>query len=987
MHRGNKLFTAWGFTSCPARVIVLLLILLAFRDTAAQTLPNRRYTTRDGLLADRVTAITQDHQGYMWMGSLFGLSRYDGSDFTTIELPASHQHKYVTSLVASDQKLYAGFLFGGGLIEYDKGRVRSFMIPVAVNPVNNDIVGLFDDVKGILVVNTPNHVFHFENETFQYLFSLDTSWHATISSLERDAQQRIWIGTNHGLTIYEKGKVRPAQIARGAILFMRNTPGGMMIVRTEGSSTFLERYDEQFKPTIVARLGQIRNIPFDGSEPNAFWGIDPARGLFRLTTEGAIQFYAAPGSANAEIKCLFTDRENNLWMADDPGVLKISNVPALSYEFEELAPGGSTIVHGSDAIWCNNSKYLYVIKDNTLHKVPEFRDDRNRGYFGSMITDDQNNLWINSWSHGVWKLTYNQDKIVRSELIMRFGQQDIDVNCFAKDGNGNIWAGGSRGIYHIQQGKVVDYFPIDDNGQEVFITAIAVHPTKKEIWAGRNAKGLLRINYEMDGNTFHYTITDRIDVRDGLTDPSIRSLLMDTKENLWVGTRLGGIFRLRNKAQGGYSIQHYGDKDGITCGRVTDISEEKVKAVWFATCDGIFKYAFANETWQRFSVGEGLLAAEIFYIDLDVTGQHVWGASGQGVTDLGFVQDSVQSPAPLINITHVSVLGKEDPSALALMHPKELSSDENAIGFTFAGISYIDEKRIRYKYMLEGYEKEWSTPVGNNNVNYASLPFGHYTFKVLAWNGTKWSEQPATFSFQVVRPFYKSYWFMALIACLLAATFYFIRIYRLQQKLKLEKLRVNIARDLHDDIGSALGSINLLSENANRRLTTSGSVTEVAGVFQKIGHSAQSMLDSMDDIIWTINPEKDSLEDLLIRMREFAIPLLEAKGILFDIDLHASEGVRPSLEVRRNIYLVFKEAIHNIVKHSSSTQVTIKAVFNARTFEMTIADNGKGFDEQTYSNRNGIRNMRRRAELSGGQLKIATAPGAGTIIHFQGNIR
>jgi signal transduction histidine kinase len=345
------------------------------------------------------------------------------------------------------------------------------------------------------------------------------------------------------------------------------------------------------------------------------------------------------------------------------------------------------------------------------------------------------------------------------------------------------------------------------------------------------------------------------------------------------------------------------------------------------------------------------------------------------------------SPSPQINITQVSVLGKPDTTALLSSHPKKLSSSESSIGFSFAGASYTDERKLRYKYMLEGYDKDWSEPVQNNSVNYASLPFGHYTFKVLASNGEQWSTQPATFSFEVVRPFYKSFWFLALITCLVAASFYFIRVYRLKQKLKVEKLRVNIARDLHDDIGSALGSINLLSENATRRLANTKSVEEVAGVFQKIGYSAQSMLDSMDDIIWTINPEKDSLGDLLIRMREFAIPLLEAKNIAFDMNMNAADGVKPSMEIKRNIYLVFKESIFNIVRHSGSTHVDIKALFSQRSFDLTIADNGKGFNINTLNGRNGLKNMRKRADLSGASLQIDSAPGKGTTIRFHGIIR
>lgn len=990
MCRENKLICVRGLYSCPAGMLLILLLLLDHTSVFGQTRPNRRYTTRDGLVADRITAITQDDDGYMWMGSLFGLSRYDGSRFTTIQLPATQQHKYVTSLIAADHKVYAGFLFSGGLMQYEKGSAKAFFIPQGKKPVSNDIIGLYHDVKGILLTNSSDDVYHFEDGKFTYLFTPGSSFSgAAISSLVRDDRQRIWVGTTNGLTIFENGKLRSSFIANGAVLYIRKTPDGILVARSEDKHTVFQLFDHDLNSAIITKTGYLRQIPFSSKQSNSFWGIDPVRSLFRMFPTGEMQFYASAQYTSGEIKCLFADREDNLWMAADPGVVKISNVPALSYEFEELAPGGGDIAYGKNIIWCTNSKYLYAIKDNRLRRMPDFRDRGNPDYLGSMITDGQDNLWVTNWKGAVWKLRYDSNnKLVHKELYKKYGKEPIGISCFTYDGQGNIWAGGSNGIYLIRNGRIADHFPIRErNGGQVFITAIAQHPYKQEIWVGKNVGGILRITYAPHGNKYIYSIADQLDAQHGLTEPSIRSLAMDSKENLWIGTRLGGIFRMRSNSAGGYTFRNYETKSGIPCSRVTDIVEEKGKAVWFATCDGIFKFSLLTETWQRFSVSEGLLSAEIFALELNAANQHIWAVSGQGVTNIHYAQDSTNTPAPLINITQVSVLGRADSAALLLTHPKKLSSNENSIGFTFAGTSYIDEKKVRYKYMLEGYDKEWSLPVENNNVNYASLPFGQYTFKVMASNGTRWSEHPASFSFQVVRPFYKSFWFMLLVAGAVALSFYFIRVYRLKQKLKLEKLRVNIARDLHDDIGSALGSINLLSENATRRLATTGSVNEVAGIFQKIGYSAQSMLDSMDDIIWTINPEKDSLEDLLIRMREFAIPLLEAKHIAFDIGMHAAEGVKPSMEIKRNIYLVFKEAIFNIVRHSGSTAVSIHAAFNARTFDLRITDNGKGFDENTPSSRNGIRNMRRRAQVSGAHLQIDTAPGAGTTIRFHGNIR
>ena len=234
MCRVRKITSPSLLRSCPWVLLLLLAQVLPMIPATAQSLPNRRYTTRDGLLADRITVIAQDHEGYMWMGSLFGISKYDGNRFTTIRLPAQQQHKYVTSLLSVHNKMYAGFLFGGGILQYEKGSLKSFLIPSAQKPVNNDITALFEDENGILVTNTVNQVYHFANEQFTFLFSLNTS----VTTLLRDAQQRIWIGTPEGIFLFEKGKLHPKPIAKGAVMFMRNSPRGIMVVRSEGNQTF-----------------------------------------------------------------------------------------------------------------------------------------------------------------------------------------------------------------------------------------------------------------------------------------------------------------------------------------------------------------------------------------------------------------------------------------------------------------------------------------------------------------------------------------------------------------------------------------------------------------------------------------------------------------------------------------------------------------------------------------------------------------------------
>ncbi|MGI8601117.1 MAG: sensor histidine kinase, partial [Chitinophagaceae bacterium] len=225
-------------------------------------------------------------------------------------------------------------------------------------------------------------------------------------------------------------------------------------------------------------------------------------------------------------------------------------------------------------------------------------------------------------------------------------------------------------------------------------------------------------------------------------------------------------------------------------------------------------------------------------------------------------------------------------------------------------------------------------------------------------------------------------WFLVILLFVTGLIIYLIQIFRLQQKMKLQKLRLHIARDLHDDVGSALGSINLLSQTAGRKLKKPSTPEEISGTLEKIGFSAQTTLEAMDDIIWAINPEKDTWQDLLIRMKEFAFPLTEAKEIFLDLNSDAGDYNKLPVFLRRNVFLIFKEVITNSVKHANSSKIQVDIKVQNDRFFMMIKDDGKGFDINNKNNRNGIHNLHNRAALVKGKLEIISSSGKGTTIKF-----
>jgi len=959
----------------------------------SQMVPSEKYTSKNGLISDRITAISQDEKGFMWFGSFFGICRYDGIKFEKIALPYKQQNKFVNCLLPAGNKMYAGFLFGGGLAEYDNGKVNSYFIKTRDSISGNEFISMADNLDGGILLGTSlNDIYLFKEGKFQKIIHIPIS-QANIKVLLKDNHKNIWAGTEHGLFIipypYQKSY---CYFSTDYIFSMIIDPEQRIWLRTTDGHTTTSYICNGWDVNGLKNIRQLEKssssmmVTFKGKIINGLWGIDYKKGLVKINENGISSHYQATLDYTSDLNVLFADRENNLWIANEPGIIKISNLDIKVFPFEEIAAGGGDIIVLNDTVgWATNSKAVYQIHGDRVnkHNLPLLQSD----YFGLLFLDHSENLWIGMWNKGVWRTRWSDGKIVEKEFIEEFNHIPIKANEAIADSRGNTWIIGGNGIFHVRGNKIIDHYqPPGDADSMTFVNCFSIDEANQVLWLGDNALGIVKLKYTFgSGNECKYSIAGRIGTKEGLPDTYIRSIYYDKRKNLWVGTRFGGIYRIRETRKG-YSIQWCNKQAELSCTRVTDIQPEDTSAVWFATCNGIYKYSYSKDQWQHYNTSNGLLNSEIFRIAIDDDKGFVWASSSQGITKFR-TNAASKSEVPLVSITAVNVLGRPDSSALSANN-KKYSSDENSIGFSFAGASFIDEKKIRYKYTLEGYDAGWSEPVFTNTVNYASLPPGNYVFKVLAANAEgQWSSEPATFSFVIIRPFYKSPVLAFLLITAGIFIIYVIRIQRLKQRYKIERIRLNIARDLHDDIGSTLGSINLLSKTATRKINNQTNTEEITPIFQKIGESAENTLEAMDDIVWSINPNKDTIYDLVIRMREFAIPLFEAKNIDFSFELEGNKELAVPMNLRRNIFLIYKESIHNILKHSDATNVCVSLYTGHHHFKMSIADNGKGFDAtEATSRRNGLKNMQGRAEMAGGIIQFKTSD-IGTHVLFEAPIR
>jgi signal transduction histidine kinase len=326
---------------------------------------------------------------------------------------------------------------------------------------------------------------------------------------------------------------------------------------------------------------------------------------------------------------------------------------------------------------------------------------------------------------------------------------------------------------------------------------------------------------------------------------------------------------------------------------------------------------------------------------------------------------------------HVSALGEKNLSL------PELGSNQNQVQIEFVGLSFALGEVIRYQYKIEGVDVDWSTPTEQRTVNYANLAPRTYRFFVRAVNSSgRVSVETASVLFTIPPPIWRRWWFVFLAVMLVGLIAYKLIRDRVNRLVEVANIRAHIAADLHDDIGSSLSQIAVLSEVLRKQLGRQEAA--VSKNISLINRVSQETLDSISDIVWAINPQQDHLNDLVRKMRRVASEVLPARDIEFRFDAPgAVPDLRLGAEIRRQVFLMFKEAINNLVRHSQCTRAEIELKIEGMWLLLNVVDNGAGFDPDGVRDGNGLVSLRRRASALGGQTIVSSTRGQGTTVRIK----
>ncbi|HTG55635.1 MAG TPA: triple tyrosine motif-containing protein, partial [Niabella sp.] len=435
-----------------------------------------------------------------------------------------------------------------------------------------------------------------------------------------------------------------------------------------------------------------------------------------------------------------------------------------------------------------------------------------------------------------------------------------------------------------------------------------------------------------------------------------------------------------------FKVDYSSFPGGQLPGSIFTLQKDRYGNCWAGGSSGIYKLNMASRTITRLAQQDGLITIHnnSYVPERSIRLQSGWLAFGgnQHLILFNPAEYNNSMPPPPVSITGFQLNGRYLPDdSVTASQTIDIPYEHRVFSIEFAAINFMQKGRLTYEYKLEGLNYEWislATPV---TINYNFLPHGHYRFLVRAKN-EQGQYSPATTSLPIyiAPPFWKTAWFYILIGLAIASLLFYLHHLRLQKLLHIEQVRSRLARDLHDDMGSTLSTINILSNMALQQQTLDQAKSKA--YMSTISSSTSQMMEAMDDIVWSINPVNDNVAKMVARMKETAGAILEPQQIDYYFDVMPSVAdVHLSMEARREIFLIFKEAINNIVKYAAATLVTFTFNRKGSNLFITIEDNGVGFGMSTPGSAvrgNGLKNMQKRAAMLKGQLSINSQAGKGT---------
>lgn len=974
---------------------------------SSQKLPFKSFTIADGLPNNQIRQIYQDKKGYIWLATNEGLSRFDGYNFTNFDDRDGLGSKRVNDVLEDSQgRLWIANNDNGISVKViqnfdskdDKNSNQKFKtFSVGETNQSNSVNRILIDSNKFLWCLTDDGLFRTEisdEPEFELIYAYKSPINFKSRTLFQGKDGHLWFAVNRELFEVVDGKViayaeMPFTPDLGISNGFQDKAERLLFVANEnGPFEFIRPSDVQTKPqwrkllTDTKNTTNFRFIFQDDSKRIWFagWG-----GLFKFADETLQKAEFQDFNALDAIS-MMQDREGNFWIGMSKGLNLISDESLISFtKIEDVEfPQIKWLTEEKDGtfrVGFIDVRQKYI---NKFRKA-EIKDNQIKiSNFDQFITSDDGNYlvhWQTRWSwkdgvdfpvsHPVFQL--KSGKEIDAEKYLEKPLTNESYMSFYEDEKGFLWFVKNDEFLHRAD---PDVFPLIKT--EKFPCELSEKDGNAKMMTDFNGGIWLFASVIKRFRNNHCEILD--DER--LNKAHATKGFHDSRGWFWIATENNGVAVTQNQTADQPFFKFYNENDGLTNRTVHCITEDKQGRMYFGTSHGLSRFDPQSGQWKTFTSKNGLPNDEIYKFYNDSAG-NIWIMTIQGLAKLNPNVERKSFIPPSVYINRVNIPGKN----LVLFEEEidknpliELEAQENNLTIDFVGLEFKNQDALTYQYKLDGINQDWSKPSKNRSVTFANLVSGNYRFQVRAINEDGLvSDTPANFQFKIYPPIYLRWWFISLVILLVAAIIYAFYRLRLQKLLEIERTRTLIATDLHDDIGSNLSKISVLSEVVRLQLERDGKSDEK--LLSSIAEISRESVGSMSDIVWAINPERDSVLEMIRKMRQHAEEIFVPKGISIDFpDSGGNSKIKLQMDLRRDLYLVFKETVNNIVKHSECSKVKINFTVNSQEIILQIEDNGIGFDIAEAVNGNGLSSMQKRIERLKGTLQIESELELGTKI-------
>jgi ligand-binding sensor domain-containing protein/two-component sensor histidine kinase len=931
-----------------------------------------RFTTDNRLSSNVVLSILQDKRGFLWIATNDGLNRYDGYNFKVYRNDPKDSNSISANSAGllfedGDGNLWVGTT--GGLCRYDQKKDQFTRISDKTVDLINNIVRKGEE-QIVVAPRSGLSILNFKTLQLRQLKIPDPYRVAlnTIGNVFQDAQRNIYIPATRPDTVcylkYEPSTGRFSEFSSYAYDSKFVGEGMTQLIDSRNRLWIGKRTGELYRcfpgngesPQLFAsKLGVVNGINEDSN--GDLW-ITTTASLFKYdhSSDQVSEFHynnSDGDSGGTLTNCLYKDRSGILWIGSYAGLFKFN--PSLNLFQHFTAGAGNFALKNNFILGLNplgNDKaaitYQWGVRQYSILDLPagkiEHHQLNDAGYpMHIWNIYVQNKQWADS-STWKWYLKNNLPINGSLPLFLMF------------DNKKRFWLAGLNTIRMIRE-------------DDALITQSNILDAKiinHEIWVVTDGGGLFR--FDTDTKTSKNYVFNNTDK--SINNNTLTCLLPEKNGDLWVGTKGGGLNYYDRKND---RFVYYTTANGLCNNSVFNMVKDDRDRLWVGTGNGLSCFDPVRKVFKNYFKADGLNNSEFNrYSACKLENGYLLMGGMDGIDY--FHPDSILSKETntVVQVTDLRVYNR----SVRNYEDITLSYDQNYVTIDFAVMDFRNRERNRYQYKLEGADKDWIDAGDHRSVSYATLSPGHYRFFVRASTGDGiWSKEPATVSFSIKGPWWRSWWFYSICVLAVAALLFWFYRFRIRQLKKMMELRTKISQDLHDDVGATLSGIKVFSQLAVDRPEHS---TEY---LQKINAYSDEMLSKLSDIVWTTKTENDNFSQLISRVHTYASSLAQAKGIAlkFEIDpVIQNNAIEPT--IRRNIYLVIKEAVNNAVKHANCTNIDIIIRRNAGAAELMITDNGRGFDPAIITEGNGLYNIEKRVKEINGKLNIEAAPGTGTKI-------